>query len=115
MLCGNIRGLNATLTDEGIHLLPEINIGVAVALEDGLVVPVVRNADKERLSEISAQVRSFAERARNNQLTPGELQGGTFTITNLGNFGIDAVHAYHQSTGECYSWGRTDSEEASCS
>ena len=82
--------LNATLTDEGIHLLEEINIGVAVALEDGLVVPVVQNADKERLSEISAQVRGFAERARSNQLTPSELQGGTFTITNLGNFGIDA-------------------------
>ena len=82
--------LNATLTDEGIHLLPEVNIGVAVALEDGLVVPVVQNADKERLSEISEQVKSFAERARSNQLTPGELQGGTFTITNLGNFGIDA-------------------------
>ena len=82
--------LNATLTDEGIHLLTEINIGVAVALDDGLVVPVVRNADKERLSEISEQVRGFAERARSNQLTPGELQGGTFTITNLGNFGVDA-------------------------
>ena len=82
--------LNATLTDEGIRLLSEINIGVAVALEDGLVVPVVQNADKERLSEISEQVKSFAERARGNQLTPGELQGGTFTITNLGNFGIDA-------------------------
>ena len=82
--------LNATLTDEGIHLLSEINIGVAVALEDGLVVPVVRDADKERLSEISTQVKDFAERARSNQLTPGELQGGTFTITNLGNFGIDA-------------------------
>ena len=82
--------LNATLTDEAIHLLPEINIGVAVALEDGLVVPVVRDADKERLSEISGQVKNFAERARSNQLTPGELQGGTFTITNLGNFGIDA-------------------------
>ena len=82
--------LNATLTDEGIHLLPEINIGVAVALEDGLVVPVVRDADKARLSEISTQVKDFAERARSNQLTPGELQGGTFTITNLGNFGVDA-------------------------
>ena len=82
--------LNATLTDEGIHLLSEVNIGVAVALEDGLVVPVVRNADKARLSEISAQVSDFAERGRRNQLTPGELQGGTFTITNLGNFGIDA-------------------------
>ena len=82
--------LNATLTDEGIHLLQEINVGVAVALEDGLVVPVVLNADTERLSEISTQVKDFAERARSNQLTPGELQGGTFTITNLGNFGIDA-------------------------
>ena len=82
--------LNATLTDEGIHLLPEINIGVAIALEDGLVVPVVRDADKARLSEVSTQVKDFAERARSNQLTPGELQGGTFTITNLGNFGIDA-------------------------
>ena len=82
--------LNATLTDDGIHLLPEINIGVAVALDDGLVVPVIRNADNERLSDISDQVRGFAERARGNQLTPGELQGGTFTITNLGNFGIDA-------------------------
>ena len=82
--------LNATLTDEGIHLLPEINIGVAVALEDGLVVPVVRNADRERLSDISTQVKDFAERARSSQLTPGELQGGTFTITTLGNFGIDA-------------------------
>ena len=89
-LCGEHPRLNATLTDDGIHLLSEINIGVAVALEDGLVVPVVRNADKERLSEISAQVRGFAERARSNQLTPGELQGGSFTITNLGNFGIDA-------------------------
>ena len=82
--------LNATLTDEGIRLLSDINIGVAVALADGLVVPVVRNADKERLSEISEQVKNFAERARSNQLAPGELQGGTFTITNLGNFGIDA-------------------------
>ena len=87
---GDHPRLNATLTDEGIHLLPEINIGVAVALEDGLVVPVVRDADKARLSEISVQVKDFAERARGNQLTPGELQGGTFTITNLGNFGIDA-------------------------
>ena len=82
--------LNATLTDDGIHLLEEINIGVAVALEDGLVVPVIRNAAQEGLSVISAQVKAFAEKARNNQLTPGELQGGTFTLTNLGNFGVDA-------------------------
>lgn len=82
--------LNATLTDEGIQLLADINIGVAVALEDGLVVPVVRNVDKIGLSEISEKVKVLAEKARSNQLTPGELQGGTFTITNLGNYGIDA-------------------------
>lgn len=82
--------LNATLSDEGIQLLIDINIGVAVALEDGLVVPVVRNADKMGLSDISEQIKVLAEKARSNQLTPGELQGGTFTITNLGNYGIDA-------------------------
>lgn len=84
------RLLNATLTDEGIHMLADINIGVAVALEDGLVVPVVRNADQIGLAAISEQVKTLAEKARNNQLTPSELQGGTFTLTNLGNFGVDA-------------------------
>ncbi len=82
--------INATLTDEGIHILADINIGVAVALDDGLVVPVVRNVDKIGLGEISAQIKSLAEKARNNQLTPGELQDGTFTLTNLGNYGVDA-------------------------
>ena len=82
--------LNATLTDEGIQLLHDINIGVAVALEDGLVVPVVRNADRIGLTDISEQIKNLAEKARSNQLTPSELQGGTFTITNLGNYGIDA-------------------------
>ena len=82
--------LNATLTEEGIQLIGEINIGVAVALEEGLVVPVIRNANQIGLAVISDQIRTLAEKARNNQLTPGELQGGTFTLTNLGNFGVDA-------------------------
>ncbi len=82
--------LNATLTDEGIEIFTDINIGVAVALDDGLVVPVIRNADKIGLHAISDQVRTLADKARNNQLVPSELQGGTFTLTNLGNFGIDA-------------------------
>ncbi len=82
--------LNAILTEEGIELLSDINIGVAVALEDGLVVPVIRSVDQIGLRAISEQVKTLADKARNNQLTPGELQGGTFTITNLGNFGIDA-------------------------
>ncbi len=82
--------LNATLNDEKIELLKDINIGVAVALEDGLVVPVIRNVDNIGLATISEKIRAAAEKARNNQLTPGELKDGTFTITNLGNFGIDA-------------------------
>ena len=82
--------LNATLTDRGIEMLVDINIGVAVALEDGLVVPVIRNADKIGLRAISEQLKTLADKARNNQLTPSELQGGTFTLTNLGNFGIEA-------------------------
>ncbi|RKU31082.1 dehydrogenase [Candidatus Poribacteria bacterium] len=82
--------LNATLHDEKIELLKDINIGVAVALDDGLVVPVIRNVDTIGLATISELIRTAAEKARNNQLTPGELQGGTFTLTNLGNFGIDA-------------------------
>lgn len=84
------RQLNATLTEEGIQLIGEINIGVAVALEEGLVVPVIRNANQIGLAAISDQIRTLAEKARNNQLTPSELQGGTFTLTNLGNFGVDA-------------------------
>lgn len=82
--------INATLTDEGIHVLTDINIGVAVALEDGLVVPVVRNVDKIGLGAISEQIKTLADKARNNQLTPGELQDGTFTLTNLGIYGVDA-------------------------
>ena len=82
--------LNATLNDEKIELLKDINIGVAVALEDGLVVPVIRNVDNIGLATISEKIKAAAEKARNNQLTPGELKDGTFTITNLGNFGIDA-------------------------
>ncbi|MCG9126801.1 2-oxo acid dehydrogenase subunit E2 [Candidatus Poribacteria bacterium] len=82
--------LNATLRDDTIELLTDINIGVAVALDDGLVVPVIRNVDKIGLATISEQIKAAAEKARNNQLTPGELQGGTFTITNLGNFGVDS-------------------------
>ena len=82
--------LNATLKDDSILMMEEINIGVAVALEDGLVVPVITNADGKGLSTISEEIKTLAEKARTNQLSPGELRGGTFTITNLGTFGIDA-------------------------
>jgi pyruvate dehydrogenase E2 component (dihydrolipoamide acetyltransferase) len=75
----------------GDHLVrhARINIGVAVALEDGLIVPVIRDADRKRLSEIAAEAHALAQRARAGKLAPEEFSHGTFTISNLGMFGID--------------------------
>lgn len=88
--------LNAALREDGIHLLPEINIGVAVALEaegGGLIVPVVRDADRKGLAQIAAEVNDLADRARAGRLTPDEVTGGTFTLSNLGMFGIETFTA----------------------
>ncbi len=82
--------LNSTLVGEEIVIHDEIHIGVAVALEDGLIVPVVRNADRKSLLEIHQTVQDIAERARKGTLSVDEVTGSTFTITNLGMYGIDA-------------------------
>jgi pyruvate dehydrogenase E2 component (dihydrolipoamide acetyltransferase) len=82
--------LNATLLGDSIQLLEEISIGVGVALEEGLIVPVVRNADRLTLRQIGAAVRELAEKARSDSLSVDEITGGTFTITNLGAYGVDA-------------------------
>ncbi len=81
--------LNSTLIGEEIHLLEEIHIGVAVALEEGLIVPVVRDADKKSLREIASETRRLAEGARAGTLTVDEVTGSTFTVTNLGMYGVD--------------------------
>jgi pyruvate dehydrogenase E2 component (dihydrolipoamide acetyltransferase) len=81
--------LNATLVGEEIQLLSEVHIGVAVALEDGLIVPVVRDADKKTLQEIAQETRRLAEGARAGTLTVDEVTGSTFTITNLGMYHVD--------------------------
>ena len=80
--------------EEGeIHLLPEINVGVAVAVEEGLIVPVVRQADRKGVAEIAAEVNDLAARAREGRLTLANVAGGTFTISNLGPFGIEQFTA----------------------
>jgi 2-oxoglutarate dehydrogenase complex dihydrolipoamide succinyltransferase (E2) component len=79
--------LNASWRDHGIVLKNEIHVGIAVALEDGLLVPVVRNADRKSLSQLGKEVADLAERARSKRLNPEEVQGGTFTITSHGGFG----------------------------
>ena len=85
--------LNSTLRDEEIHLLPEINVGVAVALKDGLIVPVVHQADRKGVAKIAAEVRDLVVRAREGRLTPADITGGTFTVSNLGPFGIEQFTA----------------------
>jgi pyruvate dehydrogenase E2 component (dihydrolipoamide acetyltransferase) len=84
-------GVNASLIENEIKIWEDINIGVAVALEIdddwGLIVPVVRNADKKTLIEISREVKSLSEKARTGKLMPDDVTGGTFTLTNLGAFG----------------------------
>jgi 2-oxoglutarate dehydrogenase E2 component (dihydrolipoamide succinyltransferase) len=79
--------VNASLDGDNIVYKKDINVGVAVALEAGLIVPVVKNAEDLSLSGIAKAVTDLALRARNKKLTPDEVQGGTFTITNPGIFG----------------------------
>ena len=81
--------LNAAFTDKGVELYAEINLGMAVAIEEGLVVPVIRNADRLSLAELAKQSRALAEKAQKKKLFPLDYEGGTFTVSNLGIFGVD--------------------------
>ena len=81
--------LNAAFTDRGIEVYSNINIGVAVALEEGLVVPVIRNTDGLTLQELAKQSRDLAEKAHKKKLFPLDYDGGTFTVSNLGMLGVD--------------------------
>lgn len=83
------RMLNSTLDGEQIKVFEDVNVGVAVATEKGLVVPVVHNADKKLLKEIGERVKDLIEKAKQGRLSKEDLTGGTFTITNLGMFGVD--------------------------
>lgn len=87
------RSLNATFTEQGIKLHADINLGMAVALEEGLVVPVIRNADQKSLTELAQQSRQLAEKAQNKKLFPLDYEGGTFTVSNLGMLGVDSFTA----------------------
>ena len=79
--------LNSSWGEAGIVIKKDVHMGIAVALEDGLLVPVVRHADRKGLTQLAKEVTDLAERARTKKLNPEEVQGGTFTITNHGGFG----------------------------
>ena len=84
---------NAQFTPEALLIHKRIDISVAVAVPDGLVTPVVRNADQKSVVAIAREVRDLAARARAKKLKPEEMTEGTFSISNLGMFGIDAFSA----------------------
>lgn len=85
--------LNSSFTEQGIEQHSDINLGVAVALEEGLVVPVIRNADQLSLIELAQQSRQLADKAQNKKLFPLDYEGGTFTVSNLGMLGVDSFTA----------------------
>ena len=85
--------VNASFQEKAVRYYEQADIGVAVAIEEGLITPVVRAANQKSLSQIAAEVRDLAERARNRRLRPEEYMGASFSISNLGMFGIDEFTA----------------------
>jgi len=93
--------VNSSWLGDKIRYNQQVNIGVAVAVEDGLLVPVVRNANTKSLSAIGKEVKDFAQRAKDKKLQPHEWEGNTFTISNLGMFGIDEFTAIINPPDAC--------------
>lgn len=85
--------VNASWADDGIHMHPEINVGIAMAVEGGVVVAVIPGADAKKIGEIAAMRRDLTERARAGKLRPADITGATFTISNLGMYRVDAFTA----------------------
>jgi pyruvate dehydrogenase E2 component (dihydrolipoamide acetyltransferase) len=85
--------VNASFAGDAVIEYADIHLSVAVAVEDGLVTPVVRRAQTKSLVEISEAVKDLAARARNKKLKPEEYQGGTLTVSNLGSYGIESFSA----------------------
>jgi 2-oxoglutarate dehydrogenase E2 component (dihydrolipoamide succinyltransferase) len=79
--------VNSAWTEEGVKIHRDVNIGMAVAIPEGLIVPVIRHADQKNLAGLAHDVGDLAVRARDKQLAPDDIQGGTFTITNYGTLG----------------------------
>jgi len=93
--------VNSSWLGEKIRINHHVSIGVAVAVEDGLLVPVVRFADTKSLSQIAAEVKDLAQKAKNKKLQPSDWEGSTFTISNLGMFGIDDFTAIINPPDAC--------------
>jgi len=93
--------INSSWLGDRVRFNEHVHIGVAVSVDEGLLVPVVRHADLKRLSQIGAEVKDFAGKARDKKLQPSDWEGNTFTISNLGMFGIDEFTAIINAPDSC--------------
>ena len=93
--------VNSSWLGDKIRFNKDVNIGVAVAVEDGLLVPVIRYTDMKSLSQINTEVKALAELAKQRKLQPEQMQGNTFTISNLGMFGIEEFTAIINPPDSC--------------
>lgn len=93
--------VNSSWLGDKIRFNHHVNIGVAVAVEEGLLVPVIRFADNKTLSQISVEVKEFAQKAKDKKLQPADWEGNTFTVSNLGMFGIDEFTAIINPPDAC--------------
>tara|TARA_R110001592_G_scaffold72390_3_gene221258 strand:+ start:168239 stop:169486 length:1248 start_codon:yes stop_codon:yes gene_type:complete len=93
--------INSSWAGDSIRRNHEINIGMAVAVDEGLLVPVIRNADQKGLATINTEAKEFAGKARDKKLQPSEWEGNTFTISNLGMFGIETFTAIINAPDAC--------------
>jgi pyruvate dehydrogenase E2 component (dihydrolipoamide acetyltransferase) len=101
MACKRVPEANASFTPEGIAIHRHADIAMAVAIPGGLITPVIRKAETLSLSEIAAQTKDLAKRARDKKLKPEEFMGGTFTVSNLGMFGIKSFSSIINEPGGC--------------
>ena len=85
--------MNVQYTDETLFRFDQADVAVAIALPHGLVAPVIRGVDRKPVTQISREIRALAERAQAGQLTAADVEGGTFTVSNLGMFGIESFDA----------------------
>lgn len=93
--------INSSWYDDKIKINDHINIGIAVAVDDGLLVPVVRYTDTKNIFQISSEIKTFVKKAQDKKLTPSDWEGSTFTISNLGMYGIDDFTAIINSPDSC--------------
>ena len=108
-----VSDANASWSEDGMVHHGTVDVSVAVAIDAGLITPIIRNADHKGLAEISEEMKGLAARARDGKLTPEEYQGGTFSISNLGMYGIREFSAIINPPRGCDSGGRRRRAEAS--